>query len=76
MNFVLLTRKKFSVLHFRCSRDQLAVLDAFGGNELAGNLMNFVAAAANDDDFQTIVLIQVNMQAGVHGHFSFVLHVC
>ena len=73
--FVLLTRKKILVLHFRCRGYQLTVLNPFGGDEFAGNLMNFVGAAADYDDLQTIMFVQVNVQAGIDGNFGFVLHV-
>src|SRR6266850_4225939 len=58
------------------SRHQLAVLNPFGSNQLAGDLVHFVAAAPDDNDLQTIVLVQMNVQAGIHCHMSLMLHVC
>lgn len=54
---------------------QLSVLDPFGGDQFAGDLVHFVAAPPDHDDFQTIVLVQMNVQAGIHGHMSLMLHV-
>ena len=73
--FVLPRRKKILVLHLRCRGYQLTVLNPFGGDEFAGNLMNFVGAAANHDYLQTIMFVQVNVQAGVDSNFGFVLHI-
>src|SRR4249920_3342685 len=38
--------------------------------------MHFVASPPDDDDLQTIVLIQMNVQAGIHCYMSLMLHVC
>ena len=63
-------------MYLWCSRHQFAVLNPFGGNQLAGNFVHFVAAPADDDDLQAIVLIQMNVQAGINGHVSLMLHFC
>ena len=44
---------------------ELAVLHSFRGNELAGDFVDLVASAADDDDFQAVVLIEMNVQAGI-----------
>jgi hypothetical protein len=54
---------------------ELAVLDPLGRNQFASDLMHFVATPPDDDDLQTIVFIQMNVQAGIHGHMSLMLHV-
>jgi hypothetical protein len=57
------------------SRHQLSVLDPFGGDQFAGDLVHFVAAPPDDDDFQTIVFVQMDVHAGIYGHVSLMLHV-
>jgi hypothetical protein len=57
------------------SRHQLAVLNPLGRNQLASDLVHFVAAPPDDNDLQTIVFVQVNVQAGIHGYMSLMLHV-
>jgi len=64
------------MLHFGCRGYKLAVLHSFGGDQLARDLMNFVGPAANDNDLQTVMFIQVNVQTGVNRNFGLVLHVC
>ena len=49
------------MLHFGCRGDEFAVLNPFGGDQLPGNLVDFVAAPANHNDFQTIMLVEMNM---------------
>ena len=63
------------MLHFRRGGYEFAVLHAFGGDQFSGNLVNLVAPAADDDHFQAIMFIQVNVQAGIDGNFCFVLHI-
>ena len=63
------------MLHFGCRRDEFAVLDPFGGDQLPGNLVDFVAAPADHDDFQAVVLVKVNVQARIHRDISLMLHV-
>ena len=57
LNFVLRIGKIFLVLHLRRGGHQFAVLDAFGGDELAGDLVDLVGPAAYDDNFETVVLV-------------------
>lgn len=63
------------MLHFGCRGDEFAVLNPFGGDQLPGNLVDFVAPPANHDDFQTIMLIEMDMQAGIDHDIGFMLHV-
>ena len=63
------------MLHFRRGGYEFAVLHAFGGDQFPGNLVNLVAPATDDDHFQAIVFIQVDVQAGIDGNFRFVLHI-
>jgi len=67
--------QKNLLLDLRGSGYELAVLDPLSRNQLAGNLVHFVAAPPDDDDLQTIVFVQMNVQAGIHGHMSLMLHV-
>ena len=43
---------------------ELAVLDAFSGDELVGNLLDGPGLAAHGQDFQAVVVVQVDMQRG------------
>jgi hypothetical protein len=71
---VLPQEKKFLLFHLRGRRNQLSILDPFGGNQFAGDFVNLIAAPADHYDLQTIVFVQMNVQAGIHGHMSFMLH--
>ena len=63
------------MLHFRGGGHELTVLNTFGGDQFAGNLVHFVTASANHDDFQTIMLIEMNMQAGIDRDIGLMLHI-
>ena len=63
------------MLHLRRGGYEFAILHAFGGDEFAGDLVDFVAPASNDDHFKTVVFIQMDVQAGIYGNFGFVLHI-
>src|SRR6266550_7571209 len=73
--FVLPPMQKNLLLYLWGCHHQLSVLDSLGGNQFAGDLVHFVAAPPDDDDLQTIVFVQMNMQAGIHGHMCLMLHV-
>jgi hypothetical protein len=73
--FVLLPAKKFLVFHLRGRGYQLAVLHPFGGNEFAGDLVNFVSPASDYYYFKAIVFIQMDVQTGVYGNLGLVLHI-
>jgi hypothetical protein len=74
LKFVPFSCKKILLLDLRGRRDELAVLNSLGRNQFAGNLVHLVAAAADDNDFQAVMFIEVNVQAGIHGHMSLMLH--
>lgn len=40
------------------------MLDAFGGNKLVGDLLDGPGLAAHGQDFQAVVVIQVDVQSG------------
>jgi len=61
LKFVLLRRKKILMLHFRGRGYQFAVLDTFGRDQLAGNLVDFVAPPADNYHFQTVMFVQMNV---------------
>ena len=63
------------MLHLRRRGHQFAVLHAFGGDQLPGDLVDFVAATPEHDDFQTIMLVEVNMQTRIDRDVSLVLHI-
>src|SRR5678816_1588107 len=67
--------QKNLLLDLRGCGYQLSVLNPFSGNQLAGNLVHFVAPSPDDDNLQTIVLVQMNVQAGIHGYMRLMLHV-
>jgi hypothetical protein len=67
--------QKNLLLDLRSSGYELAVLDPLSRNQLAGDLVHFAAASPDDNHFQAVMFIQVNMQAGIHGHMSLMLHV-
>src|ERR1039458_2621217 len=43
---------------------ELAVLDAFSGDEFVGNLLDGPGLAAHGQDFQAVVVVQVDVQRG------------
>ena len=53
---------------------QPTVLHSLGGDEFASDLMDFISAATDYYYFETVMLVQVDVQTGVHGNFGFVLH--
>ena len=73
--FVLFQVKKILVLHLRGRGYQLAILDAFGRNEFAGDLVDFVGPASNHYNFKTVVFVQMDVQTGIYSNFGFVLHI-
>src|SRR5688572_23640430 len=63
------------MLQFRRSRHQLAVLHPFGRYQFTRNLVHLIATSADDNHLQTIMLVQMNVQAGIHCNLGFVLHI-
>ncbi len=63
------------MLHLCRSRYQLAVLHSFGGDEFAGDLVDFVSSTADYYNFETVMFVQVDVQTSVHYNFGFMLHV-
>ncbi len=63
------------MLHFRGRGHEFTVLDAFGGDQFASDLVDLVAATPEHDDFQTIMLVEMNMQARIYRDVSLVLHI-
>jgi hypothetical protein len=52
---------------FSCGRDhQLAVFYATQAQYSIRQVANCAAAASHDDDFQAVVMVQVNMRGGEH----------
>lgn len=47
-----------------CRHGQLAVFDPFGSDEFIGNIFDQAGLAANQDDLQTVVVVQVDMDGG------------
>ena len=43
---------------------EFAVLDAFGGDELVGNLLHQRGLAADDKDFEAVVVVEVDVEGG------------
>jgi len=63
------------MLHFRRRGDKLAVLHAFCGDQFAGDLVHFVTTTPNDNDLETVMLVEMDVQARIDRNVSLVLHV-
>jgi len=63
------------MLHFRSRHHDFAVLHTFGRDQLAGNFVNLARCAAHDDHLQTVMGIQMDVQARIDGNAGAVLHV-
>jgi len=63
------------MLHFRSGCYEFAVLNSFGSDQFAGNFMDLIRTTSNHDDFQAIVRVEMNMQAGIDHDTGAMLHV-
>lgn len=62
------------VLDFGCGRDQSAVLNAFCSDQLAGDFVDFARRTPDDDDFQAVVGIEMDVQTRIYSDGGLVLH--
>ena len=67
--------KKNLALDLGGRRNKPTVLNSFGGNQLSRYFVHLVRRSTNDDDFKTVMHIEMNMEARVHPDARLVLHI-
>jgi len=56
-----------------CGQGEAALEDAFGGDEAVGDGLDFLARATQDDDFEAVVVVEVDVEGGDDGVVVLVL---
>src|SRR5437867_9021969 len=73
--FVLQGSKKILALDLGGRRNKPTVLNPFGGNQLSSYFVHLVCRPTNDNNFKTVMHVEMNVQTRVDRYAGFVLHI-